>query len=51
MPIFLESEQGLNYSDTNFRILTVPVRDAIAGTVCDNTPWTFNGNNQLWWDR
>uniref|UniRef100_A0ABD2VW93 Protein yellow n=1 Tax=Trichogramma kaykai TaxID=54128 RepID=A0ABD2VW93_9HYME len=50
MPQFLESEEGLNYTDVNFRILTVPVRDAIAGTVCDNTPWTFQGN-QLWWDR
>ncbi|XP_014208506.1 protein yellow-like [Copidosoma floridanum] len=48
MPVFLEST--LNYTDVNFRILTVPVRDAIAGTVCDNSPWTYSGN-QLWWDR
>jgi hypothetical protein len=48
MPVFLVAT--LNYTDVNFRILTVPVRDAIAGTVCDNSPWTFAGN-QLWWDR
>ncbi|OXU27142.1 hypothetical protein TSAR_003267 [Trichomalopsis sarcophagae] len=55
MPVFLVST--LNYTDVNFRILTVPVRDAIAGTVCDNSPWTYTGNQlggpygQPWWDR
>ncbi|XP_032664541.1 protein yellow-like isoform X2 [Odontomachus brunneus] len=45
MPIFLEST--LNYTDVNFRILTMSVQEAIAGTVCDNVPWRFYGN-QIW---
>ncbi|OAD55981.1 Protein yellow [Eufriesea mexicana] len=47
MPVFLLST--LNYTDVNFRILTVSVRDAIAGTVCDSSPWGFAGNS-LWWE-
>ncbi|XP_014486921.1 PREDICTED: protein yellow-like [Dinoponera quadriceps] len=45
MPIFLLST--LNYTDVNFRILTTSVQEAVAGTVCDNTPWRFGGN-QIW---
>ncbi|XP_066583841.1 protein yellow-like [Prorops nasuta] len=48
MPVFLIST--LNYNDTNFRILTVPVQDAISGTVCENIPWKYT-NNRIWWDR
>ncbi|XP_012279572.1 protein yellow [Orussus abietinus] len=48
MPVFLLST--LNYTDVNFRILTVPVRDAIDGTVCENRPWMYD-NNRIWWDR
>lgn len=49
MPQFLIT--SLNYTDINFRILTMPLADAIAGTVCDNTPWKYIGSNILWWDR
>ncbi|XP_051172955.1 protein yellow-like [Leptopilina boulardi] len=49
MPIFLMST--LNYTDINFRILTVPVQDAIAGTVCDTAPWKQHVSNHLWWNR
>uniref|UniRef100_A0A8D9ERL0 Protein yellow n=1 Tax=Cacopsylla melanoneura TaxID=428564 RepID=A0A8D9ERL0_9HEMI len=35
MPIHLESEAGLNFNDVNFRIFTVPIRNAVRGTVCD----------------
>lgn len=33
MPIHLESE--LDFSDVNFRIFTVPIQEAVRGTVCD----------------
>ncbi|XP_063989276.1 protein yellow-like [Diachasmimorpha longicaudata] len=49
MPNFLLA--SLNYTDINFRILTMPLSAAIAGTVCDHSPWRFIGNNALWWDR
>lgn len=52
MPNFLIT--SLNYTDTNFRILTVSVADAIAGTVCEDSPslpWQFGGVNNLWWNR
>ncbi|XP_014616127.1 PREDICTED: protein yellow-like [Polistes canadensis] len=48
MPVFLLS--SLNYTDVNFRILTVPVREAISGTVCENTPWQYITTNRLWCD-
>lgn len=49
MPVFLLS--NLNYSDVNFRILTVPVQEAIAGTICENAaPWPYI-TNRIWWDR
>lgn len=35
MPIFLESEFGLDYSDINFRIYTGSLDNLIAGTVCE----------------
>nr|ADD51174.1 yellow-like protein [Apis mellifera] len=46
MPVFLLST--LNYTDVNFRILTMPVRDAIAGTICENSAWGFVGNSLRW---
>ncbi|CAD6208790.1 GSCOCG00003598001-RA-CDS [Cotesia congregata] len=49
MPQFLIT--SLNYTEVNFRILTMPLADAIAGTVCDNAPWKFVDNNALWWGR
>nr|XP_033324551.1 protein yellow isoform X1 [Megalopta genalis] len=47
MPNFLIAT--LNYTDVNFRILTVPVREAIAGTVCENSPWGYISNS-IWWE-
>lgn len=35
MPIQLESDNGLDFNDVNFRIFTVPIKTAIQGTVCD----------------
>ncbi|XP_034952021.1 protein yellow-like [Chelonus insularis] len=49
MPNFLLA--SLNYSDVNFRILTMPLVDAIAGTVCDDMPWKFLATNVLSWNR
>ncbi|KAI5703636.1 hypothetical protein M8J75_014285 [Diaphorina citri] len=34
MPIHLESE--LNFNDVNFRIFTVPLQEAVRGTVCES---------------
>ncbi|KAL2734000.1 protein yellow [Vespula squamosa] len=48
MPVFLLST--LNYTDVNFRILTVPVQEAISGTICENAPWRYVSNH-IWWER
>ncbi|XP_015517295.2 protein yellow [Neodiprion lecontei] len=48
MPNFLISK--LNYRDVNFRIFTVGVEEAIAGTVCEDPSLKFSGN-QIWWRR
>ncbi|XP_043267831.1 protein yellow-like [Venturia canescens] len=42
----------MDFTDVNFRIMTVPLQDAIAGTVCQNTQWKYGAlNNALFWNR
>ncbi|XP_012254015.2 protein yellow [Athalia rosae] len=48
MPNFLISK--LDYNDINFRIFTVPVEDAVAGTVCED-PSIAKQGRVLWWRR
>ncbi|KAG7207330.1 hypothetical protein KM043_008997 [Ampulex compressa] len=48
MPTFLLS--NLNYTDVNFRVFTMSVQDAIAGTVCENMPWRYISNH-IFWDQ
>lgn len=48
MPNFLIDK--LDYNDVNFRVFTVPVEEAVAGTVCENPSFKFSGN-QIWWRR
>lgn len=46
MPNFLIA--SLNVSDINFRILTVPLADAIADTICARVSQKFIGINSVW---
>lgn len=49
MPVFLLSY--LDYQDVNFRIYTVPVNQAITGTVCEprNVSYSFRIPFETWW--
>ncbi|XP_043267940.1 protein yellow-like [Venturia canescens] len=42
----------MDYNDVNFRIMTVPLQDAIAGTICQNTQWQYGTmNNMVIWNQ